>query len=447
MAEGNLDVKVEKSTKHLNFEQKDEIGDMARTVDQMITLAQSGIDGYELVRDKINLLIKETSRLTEDSQKGLLDNRGNTTKFKGVYKDIVMGINDILNEVITPIKEGSIALEEMAKGDLTTRVIGDYKGDHQIIKNNINSLGDSLLNVLGQVAEAISATASAANQMSSSSEELAAGSQEQSAQTSEVAASIEQIAATITQTSKHASETNSSAKNSGDLAKKGEEVIYATINGMKKIEEVVSHASNIILELGESSVQIGEIIQVINDIADQTNLLALNAAIEAARAGEQGRGFAVVADEVRKLAERTTSATNEIEGMVNKIQSDSQKAVNAIEMGNEEVSKGMNEATMAGESMVKIVSSSDEVLEISTQVAAASQQQSVTVEEISRSIDGINSISQESAAGVQQIAAAATDLSQLAENLQSLVAKFKLTNEDSNLTTYVTKDNGIIVSH
>jgi len=446
MAQGNLSARVEKSTKHLNFTQKDETGDMARTVDKMITLAQGGIDAYELVRDKINLLIKETGKLIDDSKNGLLDNRGDRTKFQGAYRDIVVGINDILDEVINPVKEGSSILEKMVKGDLTVRVTGDYKGDHQIIKNSINSLGESLTDVLGQVTEATSATASAANQMSSSAEELAAGSQEQSAQTSEVAASVEQIAATITQTSQHAVETNTSAKDSGNLAKSGQEVIDATINGMQKIEEVVSHSSNIILELGESSVQIGEIIQVINDIADQTNLLALNAAIEAARAGEQGRGFAVVADEVRKLAERTTSATNEIEGMVSKIQSDSQKAVEAIEKGNEEVSKGMNEATKAGESMAKIVNSSDEVLQISTQVAAASEQQSATVEEISRSIDGINSISQESAAGVQQIAAASTDLSRLADNLQSLVAKFKIRRDDNSSMSYVVKKNRTLVN-
>ncbi|MCB0744237.1 MAG: HAMP domain-containing protein, partial [Ignavibacteriae bacterium] len=277
------------------------------------------------------------------------------------------------------------AMGKFSQGDLTVNIIAENQNDD--IGKLFNGFNSSVLKIneaLNQVMETVQATASAAHQISSSAEELAAGSQEQSSQTSEVATAVEQMVATITQTTQHVLQTNQAAKESGDLAKGGQNVIQATINGMKKIEEVVRNSSKTILELGESSGQIGEIIQVINDIADQTNLLALNAAIEAARAGEQGRGFAVVADEVRKLAERTTSATNEIEAMVNKIQKDSQNAVNSIKLGNDEVSRGMGEATKAGESMTKIVHSSNVVVEISTQVAAASEEQSATVEQISR---------------------------------------------------------------
>jgi len=204
---------------------------------------------------------------------------------------------------------------------------------------------------------------------------------------------------------------------------------------MKKIEEVVENSSKTISELGESSNQIGEIIKVINEIADQTNLLALNAAIEAARAGEQGRGFAVVADEVRKLAERTTNATNEIVDMVSRIQKDSKNAVLAIEQGNDEVAKGMDEASKAGKSMQKIVSSSNDVLDISTHVAAASEEQSAAIEQISQSIAGMNTVAHESAAGVDQVAIASTDLSELAENLQNLVAQFKLVENERTIST------------
>jgi PAS domain S-box-containing protein len=343
------------------------------------------------------------------------------------------------------------AMDKFSEGDLTVNIIPENADDDigKVFIGFTNSVA-KINQAINEVLEAVGATASAANQISSSAEELAAGSQEQSAQTSEVATAIEQMAATITQTTQHVVQTNEAAKDSGDMAKKGQKVIEATIAGMKKIEEVVSHSSKIILELGDSSGQIGEIIQVINDIADQTNLLALNAAIEAARAGEQGRGFAVVADEVRKLAERTSSATNEIEGMVTKIQKDSKNAVDAIEQGNAEVSKGMEEASKAGESMAKIVQSSDEVLDISTQVATASEEQSATVEQISKSVEGINVVSQESAVGVQQVASASTDLSQLAENLQTLVSQFKLNaninTRTGNSETYAVKNNGTIVN-
>ncbi|MBK7104856.1 MAG: methyl-accepting chemotaxis protein [Ignavibacteriae bacterium] len=439
MSKGGLDSKVIKSTQPIVINSKDELGEMAKVFNSMLSKAHAGIDAYEIVRGKINELSQEATKLIVDAKEGKLDNRGDADKFQGSYKEIIGGFNEVLDAVILPVKDGTEVLEKMAGGDLTSRVLKDYKGDHQKIKDSINLLGDSLENVLTEISDAVAATASAANQISSSAEELAAGSQEQSSQTSEVATAVEQMVATITQTSQHVVGTNDAAKTAGTLANSGKVVIEDTINVMKRIEEVVSDSSKIILELGESSGQIGEIVQVINDIADQTNLLALNAAIEAARAGEQGRGFAVVADEVRKLAERTTSATNEIEEMVSKIQKNSENAVEAIGKGNEEVSKGMVEAIKAGDSMGQIVKSSNEVLDISSQVATASEEQSATAEQISKSINGINTVAQESAIGIQQVAGAANDLSQLAEKLQDLVSQFKLDDRRSRDVVQVKK--------
>ena len=439
LSRGDLTIKVDKATKPVNVDSKDEIGQMAHVFNSMLAKAHAGIDAYEIVRGKIDDLSKEAVKLIEDAKNGKLDNRGEADKFQGSYKEIISGFNEVLDAVILPVKEGTEVLEKMAGGDLTSRVLKEYKGDHQRIKDSINMLGESLEHVLTEISDAVAATASAANQISSSAEELAAGSQEQSSQTSEVATAVEQMVATITQTSQHVVGTNDAAKTAGTLANSGKQVIEDTINVMKRIEEVVGESSNIILELGESSGQIGEIIQVINDIADQTNLLALNAAIEAARAGEQGRGFAVVADEVRKLAERTTSATNEIEEMVTKIQKNSQNAVEAISKGNDEVSKGMGEAVKAGSSMEQIVKSSNEVLDISSQVATASEEQSATAEQISKSINGINTVAQESAIGIQQVAGAANDLSQLAEKLQDLVQSFKLDERRTQETVQIKK--------
>ena len=442
-----------KLNKRLKLDTEDEIGILAKSMDSFAeTLQDISNKMYNISDGNFNISVNSLSAedeispalektrstiqnlkniidyLTSSALEGKLKERGDSNKFNGGYYEIVKGINDMLDAVILPIEDGAAVLKEMTNGDLTTRVEGNYKGDHQIIKNSINTLAESFNQLLVQLSEVIQATASASNQITSSTEEMAAGSEEQSSQTSEVATAMEEMAATIEETTRNVIRTNEVAKDSKDLAIQGKVVIDSTINGMQKIETVVKQASEIIFELGQSSTQIGQIIKVINEIADQTNLLALNAAIEAARAGEHGRGFAVVADEVKKLAERTTVATNEIAGMITKIQQDSNNAVSAIKKGTDEVSKGMEEVTSAGESMKNIVESSDRVLELSSQVATTSEEQSTTVQQISRNIEQINSVAQESSSGIQQVANATNNLNSLAEQLQVMVAKYKLDN-------------------
>ena len=178
---------------------------------------------------------------------------------------------------------------------------------------------------------------------------------------------------------------------------------------------------------------------MIDDIADQTNLLALNAAIEAARAGEQGRGFAVVADEVRKLAERTTKATKEIAGMIKQIQKDTGNAVESMGEGTEEVERGKALANKAGESLREIVEESQHVVDIVTQVAAASEEQSSAAEQISKNIEAISSVTQQSAAGTQQIAHAAEDLNRLTLNLESLIEQFNISDSNSGNKSAIVK--------
>lgn len=385
---------------------------------------------FEVVIQNLNSLLSELRLVTDEIINGKLSTRGNAEKYYGAYREIIVGFNSTLDAMFLPIKEGVEVLADMSKGNFSARVHGEYKGDHRLIADSINTLSDSLTNVLSNISQMVNLTASISEQISSSTEEMAAGAQEQSVQTVEVASTVEEMTQTIISTAKNASQAAEASKKAGQVAREGGNVVEDTVGGMNRIAEFVEKASEKIQALGKNSEQIGEIVQVIDDIANQTNLLALNAAIEAARAGEQGRGFAVVADEVRKLAERTTKATKEISDMIKRIQDVTDNVVESMKEGSGEVETGKTLAQKAGSSLQEIIQSSDEVLDVVAQVASASEQQSATSEQISKSVESISKVTNESASGIQQIAGAADELNKMTVNLKGLISKFNF--EGSN---------------
>ncbi|MCU7504600.1 MAG: HAMP domain-containing protein [Ignavibacteria bacterium] len=320
----------------------------------------------------------------------------------------------------------SEALENMSKGDLAFTVKMDEKSPLYALGQNLSSAVDSLREVLGSVSEAVQATASAANEISSSSEEMAAGSSEQSQHTTEVAGAVEQMTKTILESTENVSRAAENSRLASSSAREGSLKVEDTKKGMLEIVKATKLTGDKINSLTKKTDQIGEITQVIDDIADQTNLLALNAAIEAARAGEQGRGFAVVADEVRKLAERTTKATKEIAETIKAIQHEATEADTSMNEASRAVEEGMKLTEAVAQSLLQILKENQNVSDIVTQVAAASEEQSGAAEEISKNIEGISSVTQQSAAGTEQIARAAEDLNRLTVNLQELVSRFHL---------------------
>ena len=391
-------------------------------------------------------LVADLNQLTDAALDGELDKRADASKYQGRYSEIVKGFNKTLDAVILPINEGSETLAHMSRGDLTVRMKGDYKGDHQLLKNSINKLGDSLCNLIKEVYDSVNASAHTSTEISESTEKMASGASEQSSQTNDVAAAVEQMTKTIVETTRNASTAAEIAREAGSIAGVGGNVVKETVEGMNKIAEVVARSADTVKKLGKNSDQIGEIIQVIEDIADQTNLLALNAAIEAARAGEQGRGFAVVADEVRKLAERTTKATKEIAVMIKQIQKDTFDAVDSINMGTEEVENGKQLAAKAGDSLNQIITATIHAVDEINQVATASEEQSATAAEISKSVESINNVTINSTEMIQQVARSAEDLNRLTENLQSLVNRFNI-NIQAEQAGYAVRQNGKIVQY
>jgi methyl-accepting chemotaxis protein len=285
---------------------------------------------------------------------------------------------------------------------------------------------ESLRNLISHVADTSGQIASASNQLRSTAEQIATGAEEVASQTSTVATASEEMAATSGDIAQNCSMAAESSRQSSESASRGGAVVQETIAGMVKIAERVRNSAQTVENLGARSEQIGQIIGTIEDIADQTNLLALNAAIEAARAGEQGRGFAVVADEVRALAERTSRATREIGEMIKGIQAETKTAVRVMEEGVAEVEKGAMSSQQSGEALDMILQQISEVTMQINQIATAAEEQTATTSEITMNVQQVTEVVHQTARGASETATAAAQLSSNAEMLQELVRKFKL---------------------
>ena len=336
--------------------------------------------------------------------------------------------NDLTVKVQTDIEEIRRKVDYRAKDEIGVlaeafRTLITHQGG---LGSSFDTMVSNLIVMVRQLSDNATQLVSAANEISSSAEQMSKGAQDQASQVNQVSTAVEEMTATIVQTSKNAGEATEASKNASDTATSGGTVVSDTIQGMQRINDVVRESAESIGKLAKSADQIGEIVSVIDDIADQTNLLALNAAIEAARAGEQGRGFAVVADEVRKLAERTGKATGEITEMIKGIQQETQDAVQSMESGIQEVDKGRELADKAGSSLNEIVNVSQRVMDMIRQIATASEQQSAAAEQISKNIEHVSSVTKETATGAEQSAAAAEELNRQAEGLQQMVAQFKV---------------------
>jgi methyl-accepting chemotaxis protein len=447
---------------------------------------------------------------------GKLDTRGKAGQFKGAYAEVVNGINELIEAFVGPLNECAAVLKKEADYDLTTHVVGNYQGDLADFKTALNSSLDQQIAVVNklkevsgdmnqssqQLSEAAVQAGQATEQVAQSSqqvakgagdqatklqdtmkamealsravEQISKGAQEQSKAIEKNVQAVSQISTAITQVGANANNASTGAKESADAATKGAEMAQNTVKGMENIKAIVGQASQKVSGLGDRSKEIGKIVAAINDIADQTNLLALNAAIEAARAGEQGRGFAVVADEVRKLAERSAAATKEIADLIGGIQNGVAETIVAMDKGTKEVDDGYERATKAGEALseilkrakevgdqvnqitagvVQLTSLSTEMVKISDNVSsiveentAATEEMAASAKQISRAVEEVAGVAEENSAATEQVSAAAEQISaqvqqvvasgevmkDMSADFEQLVAKYKMSGNGHN---------------
>ncbi|WP_437881635.1 methyl-accepting chemotaxis protein [Pseudomonas sp. LRF_L74] len=332
----------------------------------------------------------------------------------------------LTRSIVRPLSESLTLAETVSAGDLTQRIVANGSDEPARLQAALAIMQGNLNEAIRKIGDSSAQLASAAEEMAAVTEESTRGLQSQNAEIEQAATAVNEMSAAVEEVSRNAIGASDAARGSNEAALNGNRHVAQTIEAIRRLSGRVDDAAGQVQGLAAQSRDISKVLDVIRTIAEQTNLLALNAAIEAARAGEQGRGFAVVADEVRALAHRTSTSTQEIEQMIAAIQSGTDNVVQAMSRSSEEAGNTLKLADDAGHALAHIVEAISEINDRNQQIAAASEQQAHVAREVDRNLVSIRDLSMQSSAGASQTATACNELARLAGDLSSLVARFKV---------------------